>query len=242
MLKVYITELKKNFEPGLFSDLLEGFPQAERAGVQRFVRIEDRQRTLAGRLLCERIFQQQFNVSILNHLEYDYYNRPFQTLIPNVDFNLSHGGKYVICAITDNGRIGVDIEEIRPINFEIADQYFTEEECRQLEQLEGKRKLGHFFLLWSLKEAYLKARGCTFQIPLDSFYFDFDSSGKIQICHKFKEENNNSNMRIQEKKFTFKTHGMLDGYSCAVCSHSDESYELKNYDINDLTVEAVFSY
>jgi 4'-phosphopantetheinyl transferase len=72
------------------------------------------------------------------------------------DFNISHSGDYVLVGITDQGRIGVDIEQINPkIEIaEISEMVFSPSE----QQLVGN-DLSRFYTMWSKKEAYLKASG-----------------------------------------------------------------------------------
>nr|WP_084787523.1 hypothetical protein [Anaerobacillus alkalidiazotrophicus] len=48
-------------------------------------------------------------------------------------FNVSHSGNWVVCA-TDNQPIGIDIEEIKPIDFQIVYSFFSETEIRDIEE------------------------------------------------------------------------------------------------------------
>ena len=44
-----------------------------------------------------------------NPLQYNDYKRPF--LSNTLDFNISHSGNSVVCAITNSGKVGVDVQE-----------------------------------------------------------------------------------------------------------------------------------
>jgi 4'-phosphopantetheinyl transferase len=71
--------------------------------------------------------------------------QPFVTNGPH--FNLANAGNLVVCAVSQEGhRVGIDVE---PLSFEPTDKVFTN---REREQKAGAE-------LWTLKEAYLKARG-----------------------------------------------------------------------------------
>lgn len=86
-------------------------------------------------------------------------------------FNLSHAQGLAVYAFSFGREVGVDLESIRPdfATQDIAKRFFAPEEVEELESLPpGLRALG-FFLCWTRKEAYIKARGEGLQIPLDSF-------------------------------------------------------------------------
>ena len=77
-----------------------------------------------------------------------------------IEFNLSHSGNSVCCAVSVNCNIGIDIESPgrhRPYQ-EIADTYLANSEAERMNKLsaDGKEKL--FYRIWTLKESLLKAR------------------------------------------------------------------------------------
>jgi 4'-phosphopantetheinyl transferase len=71
---------------------------------------------------------------------------------------LSHDGGLVVCAISNAGEIGIDVQSPsrRRHETEIADRYFSAAERAWLERA---RSAGAFYWLWVLKEAYLKRLG-----------------------------------------------------------------------------------
>ncbi len=73
------------------------------------------------------------------------------------EVSVSHDGDLIACAVSTAGPIGVDVQSSvpRPSAHAIARQYFAEDEAEWLESGEPRR----FYMLWVLKEAYLKARG-----------------------------------------------------------------------------------
>ena len=79
--------------------------------------------------------------------------------------SISHGGDIVACAVTDAGEVGIDVEfPGRPRNIpEIADRYFSPEEAEWL----ASQTPDHFYMLWVLKEAWLKATGAGIAGGLD---------------------------------------------------------------------------
>jgi 4'-phosphopantetheinyl transferase len=90
---------------------------------------------------------------------------------PPIRFNLSHAHGLALIGITRKREIGIDVELIRSdfASQEIAKRYFSPKEIDRLNQIPGERRTEAFFLCWTRKEAYIKAKGDGLHIPLDSF-------------------------------------------------------------------------
>jgi 4'-phosphopantetheinyl transferase len=87
-------------------------------------------------------------------------------------FNLSHSHGFAILAFAIGRDLGVDAELIRADieAEEIARRYFSDVERAELNGLERSGRARGFFLCWTRKEAYIKARGDgLIKISLDSF-------------------------------------------------------------------------
>ncbi|MCB9557787.1 MAG: 4'-phosphopantetheinyl transferase superfamily protein [Deltaproteobacteria bacterium] len=115
-----------------------------------------------------------------DHGRPDVDNAGYQQLI----FNLSHTDGLVVCAVTTRHALGVDVED-RQRNTrtaEIADRFFSPSEVSALRRLPQREQRERFFLLWTLKEAYIKARGLGLALPLDKFSFDVDGGDSITIA------------------------------------------------------------
>ena len=97
-------------------------------------------------------------------------------------FNLSHTDGLVALAVTGAAEIGIDVEDAqrRSRPEEVADHFFAPAEVAGLMALPEAARPGRFFDLWTLKEAYIKARGMGLAIPLDGFAYDL-SQGRAQI-------------------------------------------------------------
>lgn len=95
----------------------------------------------------------------------------------HLSFNLSHTAGLIICGITLSAEIGVDVEDQQRSTraaFSGLFSYFSPAEIRQLESLLPDQQKLRFFEHWTLKEAYIKARGAGFAIPLSQFGFQFE--------------------------------------------------------------------
>lgn len=99
----------------------------------------------------------------------------------NLVFSLSHTRRLTVLAICHSGELGVDVEYCRRSwdAVPLSDQFFSPVEARDLKTLPGSQQSQRYFDYWTLKEAYMKARGLGFALALDSFSFDLSLPGKI---------------------------------------------------------------
>jgi len=75
-------------------------------------------------------------------------------------FSLSHTDGLIACLVA-RVEVGVDAERLRrrvPV-MPLARRFFTAAEMRNLQEVPGAHRRERFLRLWTLKEAYLKARG-----------------------------------------------------------------------------------
>lgn len=88
-------------------------------------------------------------------------------------FNLSHSGRGMVLAVCRHEEVGVDIETCTRARrvAAIARRYFSETETRELLALPAVEQQVRFYALWTLKEAYIKARGLGLALPLQAFSF-----------------------------------------------------------------------
>jgi 4'-phosphopantetheinyl transferase len=65
---------------------------------------------------------------------------------------------------------------------EIAADFFAPREVLALLKAPSAEQCERFFDYWTLKEAYIKARGMGLAIPLDQFWFTLDASAPVRIA------------------------------------------------------------
>ncbi len=97
------------------------------------------------------------------HLTRDEKGRPFLAdgSDPKIDFNLSHGGRWIAVGLSHAGRIGVDVQEgSEDFDWEpISRAYLHPDEIGAIHQLRSANQSAAALELWCLKEAFLKATG-----------------------------------------------------------------------------------
>lgn len=197
--------------------LIDGYPLWEegfnyisverKARLNRFLNINDKKRSMLSELLIRKAILDKLDIPI-NRIEINYncYQKPYLMGIQNFEFNISHSESYVVFAFSKS-TIGIDIEKIKDINFDIAKRFFTKEEYKSIIYLPTyNERLHRFYTLWTLKESYMKAIGTGLNIPLRSCEFMISDkyitfNGKeayyfyigdiedfcISICHKEKQ-------------------------------------------------------
>ncbi|PIF46131.1 4'-phosphopantetheinyl transferase [Chryseobacterium sp. 52] len=125
---------------------------------------EDKVRNLLGKLLLVEALQSFGYDSIsIENMKYNQFKKPY--LSQEFDFSISHSGSYVVCSMGKNVNLGIDIEEIKPINFLEMTPIMNDSEWKNIEQSENPLK--EFFRFWTLKEAAIKAEGSGFFADLD---------------------------------------------------------------------------
>lgn len=106
-------------------------------------------------------------------------------------FNLSHKPTLVTCLLGYNRDLGVDVEDTeanRSHLLEIADRFFSPSEAAALFQLPDTRQVQRFFELWTLKEAYIKARGMGLSLGLSGFSFTPDGPRPVRATVRFNDD------------------------------------------------------
>lgn len=98
-------------------------------------------------------------------------------------FNLSHTRGLVACLVTAEIDAGIDLENAaRTLDVEgLAGRRFAAEEAAALAACPVGERLRHFFGLWTLKEAYLKACGHGITLPLRSVVVSITEEGRLRV-------------------------------------------------------------
>jgi 4'-phosphopantetheinyl transferase len=176
--------------------------------LERYHRDEDFLRGLLGDLLVRHMVRSSTGLAdsalVFGIGEF---GKPFLVGHPCVQFNLSHSGTWVVCVL-DKYPVGVDVEQINPVDLEISRRLFSDAEHRQIINESSAGRLEQFFNLWTLKESYIKMTGNGLSQPLNEFSVVRTVSGDIKI-HK-------DNGPIED--VFLGVSGLFDPYRLAVCA------------------------
>ena len=149
--------------------------QDEKVRASRFLFPHDRDHFVAARgILRELLGRYADDSPALLEFQYGERGKPalrVENGEPSVRFNLSHSRGIAVYAFARDRELGIDLEPIRP-EFsaeDIAERHFSPQELEEWHRLTPGLRAEAFFLCWTRKEAYVKARGEGLQIPLASF-------------------------------------------------------------------------
>jgi 4'-phosphopantetheinyl transferase len=151
--------------------------EGERERERRLVREQDRALFVVAHALLR---QQLSRVGPLEPGEWRFvengHGRPEIANLPAgaapIRFNLSHTAGLAACAVTGDRDVGIDVEFLdRRLAHDIAARFFAPREVADLEAMPVHERERRFFDYWTLKEAYIKARGLGLALPLRHFAF-----------------------------------------------------------------------
>lgn len=195
---IYYTQFNQPLSPDLFKTYLHTLPTDLQHKVQRFVRWQDQHASLFARLLLQEALQ-PYQLT-LQQIRYTEYQRPY--IYHSPDFNVAHSGEYVICAIMEQGRIGIDIEKIRPVEMQHFTSIFSSNQQQALAQ--AANKLDLFFKFWTQKESAIKADGRGLNIELDTI------------------ESVNSQVQLEHTWFLHEMTHFLPDYACHLATDQQD--------------------
>jgi len=100
-----------------------------------------------------------------------------------LSFNLAHTNGLVACCVASDADVGIDVEAIVPSldMVGLATRFFSPAEAADLERCAELVRPARFAELWTLKEAYVKARGDGLARALDRFAFRFQDSSLLEF-------------------------------------------------------------
>jgi 4'-phosphopantetheinyl transferase len=152
----------------------------ERARHDRFVQEKDRRQFLVGKVLVRTILSRYLPRAPHEWIfTTNRFGKPVVANGPpesNLQFNLSHTEGLVACVVAREREVGIDVENVgRSVNLDIARRFFAPAEVAFLEQVPDDQRQTTFFLFWTLKEAYVKARGLGLSLPLEQFAFRLEN-------------------------------------------------------------------
>jgi 4'-phosphopantetheinyl transferase len=151
----------------------------ERERYERFRKESDRDMFVLGRAMARAIVGGALGVAPTAWpWREGAHGRPEVDIAPcPLTFNIAHSGGLVACALSWHGEVGVDIEDRRrpPIDHDLVARCCSPAEAADVEARGGAGWRDRFLQYWTLKEAYLKARGLGIAVHLADLSFSLRS-------------------------------------------------------------------
>ena len=176
---IWCARLPDDWDDGLFHLYYELLTSEEAERYTRFVFETDRRQFLLTRALERDVLSRYLGVepAALGFTR-NKYGKPAiaePTECP-ITYSLSHTKGLSVCAVAFEQMIGIDVESLQrtPSHQDISKRFFAASEAAYLETLGEGQNRTEFLKLWTLKEAFIKARGVGLSIPLNSFEIKMD--------------------------------------------------------------------
>ena len=148
---------------------------AERTRMARYAREDLQQKYLLTRAMMRSCLSHYAGLAAEDwQFDTDAHGKPYLLNSPiPLSFNLSHSGERAVFVVAHQIPVGIDVEQAsRKSNFlGIAEHFFHPDEAEQLKTLPAAEQQELFFQWWTLKEAYLKARGTGIATGLEKVCF-----------------------------------------------------------------------
>jgi 4'-phosphopantetheinyl transferase len=212
----------------LFFNILSEEEQSQQC---RFVFEKDRHRYLVAHAFVRMCLSRYADVEPGKWVfQKNNYGKPYTNYSVNglpLKFNLSHTNGLIACVVTLQHEVGVDVECIvhDQSGIEIAERYFSREEYIDIVSLPPVSRHKRFYNYWTLKEAYIKAKGVGLSMPMDKFIFRFDSCAPVQISFC-------DDVCDHSGRWKFILYDVEQKYTCAV------AIECGDVPINVITMES----
>ncbi|MCV9927844.1 4'-phosphopantetheinyl transferase superfamily protein [Flavobacterium sp. LS1R49] len=174
MIYIYYSYISEDNFENLLENELSKFSSDYQDKIKGYRRWQDAQLSLLGRVILFKAIEQVYKCK-LNYKEIlqTKYNKPYfkDSLI---QFNISHSGEIVVCALVEKSQVGIDIEIISDIQIDDFKWQMTEQEWLTITS--SGKMMESFFAYWTQKEAVIKTHGHGLSIPLKTFEISEDAA------------------------------------------------------------------
>ncbi len=146
------------------------------------------------------------------------YGKPF-LIEDKIFFNISHSSNMVVVAVSQK-LVGVDVERIANHNLNIANRCFDKREQDYIFSVKDEQQIKkRFYVIWTLKESYLKFKGVGLSQKLDSFLVHISDGGKVEVISDLKK---NSKMPLLCNSFFFE----INDYVISCCCQDNCKFQI----------------
>lgn len=149
--------------------------ESERSRAARFRFERDRRLYLVAHAMLRRALGDHLSLDPSSiEFEHGTHGRPelARPLPRALRFSLSHSHGMAACALTLERDVGLDVEPLaRELPLGVAERCFAPFELEDVLRLPFAQRAARFFTYWTLKEAYVKARGMGLSLPLQRVAF-----------------------------------------------------------------------
>ena len=207
-MNLYALQCPPNLEKGEFISLLTHIGPEKQEKVRRYRKPESAHQVLWGELLLRALIREKIGLTN-QHIVFGTNKKGKPILIsdPSLHFNLSHSGKWILCAL-DTEPVGVDIEKIKDITPGLVNVSLSSQERRVFKEMSPQDRLSYFFTLWTWKESFLKALGIGLDCLPEELSVPNDQTGRAGAV----------SLNYKEYRGFCRSYAVDPEYRAAVCS------------------------
>jgi 4'-phosphopantetheinyl transferase len=171
MIHIYFADIDISTPWSFWESTLSTFPPIQQERIKRFQFDEGKKhRILALWLLADALSNFGHSRKVLENIKQTTKGRPYLEAAPHVDFNISHSGMVAMCAITDKGKVGVDVEKTRKMKISSFDRVFSDKIFSEINNSPAPQQ--EFLIKWTCLEAIAKAEGFGISGPTKSIHLE----------------------------------------------------------------------
>ena len=209
MIKGYFKHLVTEADTQRCVARMHELPLSIQQYILKYDDINSRFLSIAGKLLLQQLMKTDDlgGTDILKEIRHEPPAKPCFNNGP--DFNISHSGDLVVCVVTEDGKVGVDVEQIRATDINAYREYFTVAEWTTINYSDDKNT--SFYQMWVRKEALIKAKGDGMLLPLNV----------IDVC--------NDKVAVDGEPYYLYDIAVGEGYVGCVCSS-----KMKDVDVREV--------
>ena len=162
MYKIYVITDIEPMDFSILESFMQHLPPEKRAMLLRFRRSIDRKNCVLSFFILQYALYKNYDIHSFT-LSNGANGKPYLSDYPHIHFNISHCDCGCICAIADSP-IGIDIQDMRPFSWSIANHCCSAEEKQLLRECSDPAS--EFTKIWTIKESYLKMKGTGIAVDL----------------------------------------------------------------------------
>lgn len=155
MYRLYLFNQYEQLSEKFMNRALLVLPNDRRTRAQHYRQEIDRKNSIVTYLMLQYALRECFGIAAFR-VNFPEYGRPYLPEYPHIHFSISHCKEGCAVAVAHKP-IGVDIQEIRPFSWSVAERVCCESELAQLEKCADQEKC--FTKMWTIKESYIKMIG-----------------------------------------------------------------------------------
>ena len=168
MVSIYQADTTTCREKVSLSELLKKLPYSMHGRALRYRSQQDAYDYIIGRLLLRKGLMNLGLANAFERIEIAENGKPF---LENVFFNISHTSGLLVCAISTDNALGIDVEARKELDLSVFEDWFRPNEWQDIQR--QSESMERFFWYWTRKESIIKALGWSLS---DLNQLDFDAN------------------------------------------------------------------